>query len=363
MKIIILCKRRPQQKDLWENPYGRFYYLAKHLAEHGSEVHFMLLNYRSEPEFEELRDGMTWYSINLLPNPLKFYLSAKQLAKSINADWIIGFSDTYFGIAAQSLARRQKTRSLIDAYDNYESYMPNCFPLHWLWRRALRRSDAITSAGPGLLDLMCSQRGNQQTAVIEMCADPAFTPGARALSRELLGLPADGKIVAYSGSLYKSRGVSELFSLISSLGASDPDIQWVISGRIEPGVKLPTNVHHLGYIENCKVVDVLRAANAVLCINRPDMFGDFSYPVKIYEALASGTPVIAFRTKSVEFVLRDREEFLVPFGDVDAMAGKIREVILNDAGVLPTATDWYEQARLLSSSMTSWAARVPKAAT
>jgi glycosyltransferase involved in cell wall biosynthesis len=362
MKIIILCKRRPQQKDLWKKPYGRFYHLAKHLADEGNEVHFLLLNYRTEPEFERFRNGMTWHSINLLPNPLKFYYSAKRLAVRIKADWIVGFSDTYFGIAAELIASRIKTRSLIDSYDNYESYLPYCLPLHWLWRRALKNSSAVTAAGPGLLELMITHRDTQRAVVIEMCADPHFTPGDRENSRKVLGLPIHRKIVAYTGSLYKSRGIKELFSLISQLSAFDPDIQWIISGRIESGIKLPANVHHLGYTDDRKVVDLLRSANAVLCVNRPDNFGDFSYPVKIYEALASGTPVIAFRTRSVEFVMRDRADYLVPFGDINAMVKKISEVIDRNTEVPPPTTNWSKQAKLLSNHMESWTGRKSKTA-
>ncbi len=174
MKIVILCKRAPQSKDLWQRPYGRFFHLAKHLAEMGDEVHLVLLNYGKNNEFEVQRDGITWYSINLYRS-LRFYWAAKHLAKTKRADWIIGCSDTYFGICAELIARQTGASSLIDAYDNYESYIPWCKPLHWLWRRALRRCTGITAAGPGLRNIMSAGRANQNSAVIEMAADPQFS--------------------------------------------------------------------------------------------------------------------------------------------------------------------------------------------
>lgn len=44
--------------------------------------------------------------------------------------------------------------SCIDAYDNYESYIPWLKLLHVLKRRALSRADLITAAGPNLLKQM-----------------------------------------------------------------------------------------------------------------------------------------------------------------------------------------------------------------
>ncbi len=69
---------------------------------------------------------------------------------------------------------------------------------------------------------------------------------------------------------------------------------WILSGRIEPSVILPENCNHLGYVDDDKVVDVVRSAHVVLCVNKPDNFGNYSYPVKIYEALATGSQGYAF---------------------------------------------------------------------
>ncbi|MCA9324586.1 glycosyltransferase [Candidatus Saccharibacteria bacterium] len=354
MKIIILCKRAPQSRDLWRRPYGRFFHLARYLAEMGDEVHLVLLNYGKGEEFQAHRDGINWHSVNLAPNPLRFYRVAIQLAKTMRADWIIGFSDTYFGICAELIGRQTGASSLIDAYDNYESYIPWCKPLHWLWRRALRRCTGVTAAGPGLLKLMSVGRPNRNSAIIEMAADPQFTPGDKISSRRSLGLPEDRPIIAYSGSLYRSRGIEELFSLIEYIGRNDPNVYWMLSGRLEPGISLPNNLNHLGYVADDKVVDVVRSADVVLCVNKPDTFGSFSYPVKIYEALAVGARVVAFSTDSVEYVMREHLNWLVPFGEITQMADRaIAALTTSDIQGAPLA-DWAISAKWLRQQLIEW---------
>jgi glycosyltransferase involved in cell wall biosynthesis len=354
MKIVVLCKRAPQNRDLWLRPYGRFFHLSKFLADSGDDVHFVLLNYKKGGEFKEHRDGLNWYSVNLLPNPFHYYCVVKNLVKDIQADWIIGFSDTYFGICANFVGRATGAKVLIDAYDNYESYLEWCFPLHKLWRKSLSECTALSAAGPGLLNLMASGRDAEQLAVIEMAADPLFSPGSKTSSREVMGLPEDTPIIAYSGSLYQNRGVEELFEVMESLFATNPEIHWVVSGRLQPDVRLPPNCRHLGYVDDDKVVEVIRSADLMLCVSKPGSFGDYSYPVKVYEALAAGVPVVAFDTDSVKFVMRNNTQGLVPFGDIEGMAERIRSMLRSPSVIDAVDGGWGVQASLLRQRLDSW---------
>ena len=212
MKIICLTKRRPLSRDLWERPYGRFYYLSKGLAERGHQVHLILANYQKESEFSQQRDGFFWHSVNVLPNPFHYYSYVENLAEQEKPDWIIGYSDTYFGILAVKIARQLNCQSLIDAYDNYESYMLWCKPLHWMWRRALRKASAIIAVGPGLLTKLSEGRkpNTATEKIIPMCADPIFFPRDKITSRKCFNLPQDKFIIGYSGSLFKNRDIKTL---------------------------------------------------------------------------------------------------------------------------------------------------------
>jgi len=290
---------------------------------------------------------MHWHSVNVLPNPYRYYRYGLELASSHQFDWVAGFSDTYFGICADFVGRSVGAKVLVDAYDNYESYLNWCWPLHVFWRRSLRRCSVVTAAGPELLSLMRSDRSEGEAAVIEMAADPQFTPGSKALARDLLGLPKDKLLVTYSGSLYRNRGIDELFEVMRALLKRRADIAWVLSGRLESGVTLPENCIYLGYVDDDKVADVLRASDLMLCANKPGEFGDYSYPVKIYEALAVGVPVVAFSTASVDYVMRDNRQGLVPIDDIDAVVDKISTLLVEPYEVNSTPAGWEAQGKVL----------------
>jgi glycosyltransferase involved in cell wall biosynthesis len=138
-----------------------------------------------------------------------------------------------------------------------------------------------------------------------------------------------------------------LFNLIQRLSQARPDVTLVLCGRLESGVTLPANCLHLGYIDDEQVVDVLRSANLVLCANKPGDFGDFSYPVKIYEALSVGVPVVAFATPSVEFVMRDNKDGLVSIHDIDHVAERTLQLLDHPYAVESPAADWESPGRVL----------------
>jgi len=353
MKIVILCKRAPQGRDLWERPYGRFFHLAQGLAQRGHEVHLVLLSYQGGKQFEETRDGINWHSINLLPDPSRYYRMSFSLVRKIDADWVVGFSDTYFGICAQNIAGRLGAKSLIDAYDNYESYLPWALPLHWLWRAALSGATVVTAAGPGLLDRMAANRPDGINVVVEMAADPIFTPGERFQARQSLELPAKKQLVAYCGSLHHTRGIDQLLAVMNQMSVTQPEVGWLFSGRNLSGVQLPGDSYRLGYVSDTQVVDVIRSADVVLALNTPGEFGDYSYPVKIYEANAVGVPVIALSTDSVEFVMRSRPEGLVVSGSTEALAEKISKALTLDSIPQAQSPGWAGSVDRLESCLSA----------
>ncbi|ANX03475.1 glycosyltransferase [Immundisolibacter cernigliae] len=67
--------------------------------------------------------------------------------------------------------------------------------------------------------------------------------------------------------------------------------------------------------------------DVVAVMNTPGAFGDYSYPIKLYEAMACGRPVVASRTASTAHGicrrLRDVPDRLVAPGDAAALAGAL----------------------------------------
>lgn len=352
MKILALCKRRPQGRDLFTHPYGRFYHLPCLLAQRGHEVHLLLLGYQNDPPAYRREDNLHWHSISVMPlGPWRYLQKAKRLGAELKPDWVIGFSDTWYGILAEHLARKVGAQSLIDAYDNYESYIPWLKPLHFLWRHSLTRANVVTAAGPQLADFMSRSTGDRPVDVIEMSADPVFFPRSKSTCRKHLGLPPEATLLGYCGSIHPSRGIELLFSVFEEVKKLLPDVELVISGRLSKKIELPSHVRWIGYLPAEDVPVLVNSLDLMFAVNKPGAFGNYSYPVKIYEALACGVPVVATALPGTAWVLRNYPEWLAKPGDIDDCVDKIISALNAQLSLAPVS-GWQRSVTELEKLLT-----------
>jgi glycosyltransferase involved in cell wall biosynthesis len=330
--------------------------LPYHLAQQGHEVTLLLLDYQDSDPIHCHAHGMEWHSISLRRtsckgNPTAYLNQAQAIIKTQKPDWIVGFSDTWYGILAVYLGRQHGVKTLIDAYDNYESYIPWFKPLHWLWRYALRRATALSTAGPQLAELMGRGRIDGVTSVIPMAADPIFQPLNDITLRKRFGLPEDSPLVGYCGSLYRNRGVEVLFQAMERLLDEIPNSRLVISGRHERGLEIPEairqNVVLLGYLPDEDIPLLLNAMDVLLVLNLNSAFGTYSYPVKLYEAMRCNKPVVATDTAATGWILRDHPECLAESGNPDALAKCIRDALTWGNKAYTSNRDWSYSASTL----------------
>jgi len=128
MFIALLSKRRPQNRDLLERPFGRFHHLPAELARHGHRVTVLLGSYLKEPDACLQREGVTVRSISV-----RGAGAATGAVGTAGLDRCLSY--TWYTVLAAHLARRAGARLWVDAYDNYASYIPWARPLHAAWRR------------------------------------------------------------------------------------------------------------------------------------------------------------------------------------------------------------------------------------
>jgi glycosyltransferase involved in cell wall biosynthesis len=353
LKLLFLCKRRPMGRDLLTRPYGRFFYLPKLLAERGHDVRILLLDYRGGEPLDVHAYGIRCISVPLkFHKPVLYTESIRRLVAESRPDWLIGLSDTYYGILAGHYGKRYGVRVSVDAYDNYESYISWLKPLHWLWRNTLKSADLVTAAGPGLLEKMSYGRNNRPSVVVPMAADPiGFKPMEKEECRLQMGLPAKGKLIGYCGSMHRNRGVEVLFEAVELLQNTVPEAVLVVSGRISRDVNLPSSVHSLGYVEDEKMPVLMNSLDCLAVLNRDSAFGNFSYPVKLYEAMSCRVPVVVTRTRSTEWILGAMPEYLVPPADPQSLCRALASSLRSgpvDFGAVP---DWQSSCDIMEQAL------------
>lgn len=351
MHILFLSKRRPQNKDLIDRPYGRFYYLPYWLAKQGHTVTVMLLSYQKDDAIEVNEDGITWISESIYPwGPLKYIKKAHNYASKKKPDWVVGFSDTYYGILAEKLANKYQLKSCIDAYDNYESYISWGKPLHWIWRRALSKATMISSAGEDLGHYMTKHCPEKSFYVVPMAADPEYEPKNKEKCKQYFNLPIDKKIIGYSGSLYSNRGIRVLFEIVNSLHGRR-DILFVLSGRKPDQIQFPENIIWMGYLPDQDMPKLINAIDLLLVLNKPSSFGNFSYPIKLYEAMACKTIVVASDVPGTRSILRNHTALLAKPLDKNDFINKIEALIKKDRYDYTKRNTWKESGLLFEKGL------------
>jgi glycosyltransferase involved in cell wall biosynthesis len=146
----------------------------------------------------------------------------------------------------------------------------------------------------------------------------------KAILREQLGLPQDKYLIGYTGSFFKGRGIDVIVEIAECL----KDYQFVLAGGYKKeliflqktiknrGIK---NIKLLGYIPHSLISFYISAFDILLMPyqykvtvehNKRDISEVIS-PLKMFEYMASGNPIISSNLPVIREVLQDRENALI----------------------------------------------------
>ncbi|MFP4401440.1 MAG: glycosyltransferase family 4 protein [Candidatus Woesearchaeota archaeon] len=154
--------------------------------------------------------------------------------------------------------------------------------------------------------------------------------------RKELGLPYDKKIVLYSGQLHYWKGVEVLidaFGLIDDkkvwlymLGGYKKDIDKYKKYAQKKGVE---RTIFLGNKDHKEVPSYLKSADLLVLPNSGKYRKSSLHtsPIKLFEYMASGVPVIASDLKSIRQVVSEKEVTFFRADDEKELAEKIKEIL------------------------------------
>ena len=155
---------------------------------------------------------------------------------------------------------------------------------------------------------------------------------ARTSLRSRLGMPPGGKIALYVGSfgLYAWKGVDIAKQAAEFL----PEVTWLFVGGSAKECEELTheatpNVRTLPRAGRCEIPTLLSGADVLLLPNKsgdPASERDTS-PMKLFEYMASGVPIVASDISSLREVLDENVAFLVPPNEPKALAGGVRRAL------------------------------------
>jgi glycosyltransferase involved in cell wall biosynthesis len=154
--------------------------------------------------------------------------------------------------------------------------------------------------------------------------------------------------LAYAGSVTEPKGVGDLVRAVALLRKSGMDVGCDIAGGGELDTlralagKLGVGdaVNFRGVVGNDAVVAMFRAADMVVVPSRPEFPEGF--PLTIFEAIATRTPIVASDHPMFRSALQNRDTAMVfAASNADELAQRIRELIADPAlyGKLSQAAD------------------------
>ncbi|MGE4157788.1 MAG: glycosyltransferase [Planctomycetota bacterium] len=171
----------------------------------------------------------------------------------------------------------------------------------------------------------------------------------RASARQSLGLGADEKIVVYAGHLYKWKGVDTLVEVARAL----PAVRFhLVGGMPEDATTLrwrvgawPSNAILHGHRPYSEVASWLRAADLACVPNIPEgLSTESTSPLKLYEAMALGTPLLVSDLPSLREAVDESCALLLPPGDVEAWTQGIASLLADPTSAQARAIRARERA-------------------
>ncbi len=183
-------------------------------------------------------------------------------------------------------------------------------------------------------------------------------------AKQKFGIDQKTKIVMYVGHLYEGRGID----LIEQLSQELPYIKFVIIGgkfndlqyRKTRSTELKlTNLHYWGFIPNSELQDYYQLADVLIMPyeNKVTVSGggdtvQWMSPMKTFEYLASGKPVISSDLPALREVLNDNNAVLVEADNLEHWKNSILNTLTNSK----MTTTMCQNARITAESNT-WQAR------
>ncbi len=187
----------------------------------------------------------------------------------------------------------------------------------------------------------------------------------RADARTMLDLPQDKKIVVYAGHLYGWKGVDTLLGAAVTL----PDMLFVFVGGTPEDIQVykmkhggSANVIFRGFVPHQQVPLYLSAGDVVALPNsqKEKISSRYTSPLKLFEYMASGTPIVASDLPSLREVLSDECAVFVTPDDSESMAQGIRTAMTDGAQRAVRAREevqkysWTKRARSIQEFTSSF---------
>lgn len=189
----------------------------------------------------------------------------------------------------------------------------------WVERVMLRRSKAVIVICQDLEDTVRAQGIDVPIVLIENAAGSGAAPsaGTGLAIRTSLGLDAETPVVLYTGTFEAYQGLDLLYAAMVAVRAAEPQARLVMVGGDPDQVVAAKSAaagyglaHHAIFTGQRPAEEIPAYLDAATVLVSPRSSGT-NTPLKIYQYLRSGRPIVATRLRTHTQVLDDTVSILV----------------------------------------------------
>jgi starch synthase len=312
--------------------------VARGLAARGHDVHAVVHRERGRPEHEE-RNGVHWHRIGWRPPHRVFRFRARRavraLADAVKAEVVMERYYNFGGEGILAAAERglpsllEVNSPVVDHPGSLKGFLDALTVVRPLRARRERLCREATALVAPLVDIVPAF-ARAKTETVTWGADvAAFSPDRRSHeTRRELGIPAGATAFVFSGSFRPWHGVHVLEDAARRVTHRD-DLFFLLVGGPGAGAPRGYRGRRLGTVPYERMPALLAAADVGVAPYdtarlRQLRLGFYWSPLKIFEYMASGLPVITVQRPPLDEIVRPGLEGLhVPEADPDALARAI----------------------------------------
>ena len=283
------------------------------------------------PNLQGINGRFTKIGTLSIAGPIASYVYLKMLFNHLGSDDIIygrNYYPLYFLTEMVRQTPRKDQPKLI-----YEHHTPT--NAHFT-SRFFNKIDGVVCITDKLANYTVETRNIERDRVFVAPDGVDLSPYDGISQREArrdLNLPLDEKIVMYTGHCYEGKGVETLVQAAEALDV----LVYVVGGykedinRVKEDAGHPENVIFTGFVEPSKI-PVYQVAADVLVAPYTKESRPWVSPLKLFEYMAAGRPIIASDREVLQEVLVDGENaILFKAGDSVGLQKKIDTILVSES--------------------------------
>lgn len=200
----------------------------------------------------------------------------------------------------------------------------------------MKKSEHVFCISHGIINDLKKQYPDTKTSLLRNGVNLKTEASAPVSElKKKFGLPLDTKIVTYIGSVGRYSWKGEDVLLNARQYTKHDPVHYVVAGLKNDEVDSFGEVWGtdrttvLGRLDAQEVADIQALSDIVVLPNKPIniMAERYTCPIKMFEYMRSGTPIVASNLPSIREVLDERMATFFEPGDSEALAAAIQEVL------------------------------------